>query len=252
MMRWPVVTALAIAGYLFFLLYSLPAQQVAGWLGDNNQSTLTLRGINGTIWSGEAEHAYYQARPLGQIEWHFKPSRLFLGKLAYDIELQQTGQQLQGTLLAGLGNSVRLEAVDALLLASQVPAWLQQRQMRLDGKIRAQQLDLAFTDGRLTAAEGTLQWLEGSVLSPLNLALGDLQADLTTDEDTGDITAELRDLKGAIAIQGEARLKVDGNFQVKGKLKPGDKADPGIASALRAFGRPQPDGSIQLNYAGRM
>jgi general secretion pathway protein N len=252
MMRWPAATALAIAGYLFFLLYNLPAQQVVGWLSGDNQLPLTLQGISGTVWSGEAEQVSFQRKPLGQMEWHFKPLRLILGKLAYGIELKQTGQQLQGTFITGFGNSVRLEEVDALLLASQLPEWLQQRQIRVDGKVRAQQLDIAFTDGQLTAAEGSLQWLEGAVRSPLNLTVGDLQADLTTDEASGDITAAVRDLKGSIAIQAEVSLKSDGNFQVKGKLKPGSKANPGLAGALQSIGRPQPDGTIQLNYAGKM
>lgn len=275
-MRWPAATALATAGYLFFLLYNIPAQQVVGWLSGDNQLPLTLQGISGTVWSGEADQVSFQRKPLGQMEWHFKPSRLILGKLAYGIELKQTGQQLQGTFITGFGNSVRLEEVDALLLASQLPewlqslalittggaedlllanqlpGWLQQRQISVDGKVRAQQLDLAFTDGQLTAAEGSLQWLEGAVRSPLNLTVGDLQADLTTDEASGDITAAVRDLKGSVAIQAEVSLKPDGNFQVKGKLKPGDKADPGLTGALQAIGRRQPDGTIQLNYAGKM
>ncbi|MEJ2466596.1 MAG: type II secretion system protein N [Candidatus Thiodiazotropha sp.] len=252
MMRWPAATALAIAGYLFFLLYNLPAQHVVGWFSGGNQLPLTLQGISGTVWSGEAEQVSYQRKPLGQMEWHFKPSRLILGKLAYGIVLKQAGQQLQGTFITGFGNSVRLEEVDALLLASQLPEWLQQRQIRVDGKVRAQQLDLAFTDGQLTAAEGSLQWLEGAVQSPLNLTVGDLQADLTTDEASGDITAAVRDLKGSVAIQADVSLKPDGNFQLKGKLKPGDKADPGLSGALQAIGRPQADGTILINYAGKM
>jgi general secretion pathway protein N len=276
MMRWPAATALAIAGYLFFLLYNLPAQHVVGWFSGGNQLPLTLQGISGTVWSGEAEQVSYQRKPLGQMEWHFKPSRLILGKLAYGIELKQAGQQLQGTFITGFGNSVRLEEVDALLLASQLPewlrslalittggaedlllanqlpGWLQQRQISVDGKVRAQQLDLAFTDGQLTAAEGSLQWLEGAVRSPLNLSVGDLQADLTTDEASGDITAAVRDLKGSVAIQADVSLKPDGNFQLKGKLKPGDKADPGLSGALQAIGRRQADGTILINYAGKM
>ncbi len=252
-MRWPAAVALGVASYLFFLLYSLPAQQVIGWVtGGNNALTVTLEGAEGTVWSGEAERVSYQHRPLGQLKWRFKPSRLLLGKIAYEIELEETGQSLQGILLTGWGDTYRLEQIDALLLARQLPEWLQQGQIRIDGKVRMQELDLTLSNGQLTAAEGTVQWLEGTLQSPMNLVIGDLQADLSTDDASGEIKAQIRDLKGAIGVQAEARLKPDGNFQLEGKLKPGDKADPGLTGALQAIGRRQPDGSIELKYAGKI
>jgi general secretion pathway protein N len=252
-MRLPALLFLGIASYLFFLLYNLPAPQVIGWLGLNEQAReVMLEGADGTVWSGEAKRLSYQRKPLGQINWSFLPSRLLLGKLAFDIELEDQGQQLQGRLVIGWGENLRLEHVEALLLASELPEWLQQRQVRIDDKVRLEEFDLTLTQGRVTAADGKVQWLGGALQSPLNLALGDLQADLSTDDESGDITAQIKDLKGSIGIAAEVRLKPDGNFQLDGSLKPGDKADPGLTGALQAIGRKQPDGSIQLKYAGKI
>jgi hypothetical protein len=86
----------------------------------------------------------------------------------------------------------------------------------------------------------------------MNMAIGDLQADISTDDASGDIKGQIRDLKGSIAIQAEVSLKTDGSFQFSGKMKPGDKADPGLTGALQAIGKKQPDGSIQLKYAGKI
>jgi general secretion pathway protein N len=252
-MRWTATIALGIVSYLAFLLLYLPAQQVAGWFSDTASAQgLILERPNGTLWSGTAERVSYQRKPLGQLKWSFKPSRLLLGKLAYDIELQETGQQLEGVFLAGFGDTYRLQNVDALLLARQLPEWLQLHGVRIDGKLRTSQLDLSFTQERLVAAEGSLQWLDGALDSPLNLDLGDLQAELSTDDDSGDIQARISDIKGTIGVQAEVRLKTDGNFQLQGTLKPGEKADPGLTGALQAIGRRQPDGSIQLKYDGRL
>lgn len=252
-MRWPAAVTLGISGYLFFLVYSLPAQQLVGWLADSGAAPgLQLAGISGTAWNGRANSLSYRNRPLGEINWRFQPGYLFLGKLAYDFELKDSGQQATGTLLAGLGNNTRVENLDALLLASRLPELLQQRQLRIGGKVRTEKLALNFSETQLTAAEGTIEWLDGSLQSPLNLSLGDLRADLLTDPDSGDITGQIRDLKGAIAVQADLRLNADGNFQVNGKLKPGDGADPGLTGALKAIGREQSDGTILLKYAGRL
>lgn len=252
-MRWPIALGLGLLAYLAFLIHSLPAQLVLGWIGaDSGAMPVAVEGVRGSIWDGEAQSVSYQRTPLGQIRWQFQPSGLLRGKLVSEVDIEDGGQRLQGTLVAGWSDNYRLENADALLRASRLPALLQQHQVRIDGKLRAQQLDLAFDKGRLTAANGTLQWLDGTLQSPLNLVIGDLQADLSSDEASGDITGQIRDLKGSIAVQAEIRLKPDGNFRFEGKLKPGDKADPGLTGALRAIGRQQPDGSILLNYAGRL
>ncbi len=251
-MRWHTAILLGIVSYLVFLVHATPAQQVIAWVGGDNPQSLALEGASGSVWSGEAERASYQRRLLGRLNWHFKPAYLLLGKLAYDLELQQAGQELKGRLLIGIGGPYRLEGIDALLLARQLPEWLQQRQLRIDGKLRAQELDLAFTRERLQSVSGSLQWLDGSVQSPLKLSLGDLQADLSTDEESGDIKASIRDLKGPMGIQADVSLKADGNYQFDGKLKPGDGVDSGLVSALKAIGRPQPDGSVKLKYSGRI
>ncbi len=251
-MRWSAAILLGIVSYVGFLVYETPARQAVVWLSGDGAQTPSLEGASGTLWSGEAERVSYQRRLLGRLQWRFKPAYLLLGKVAYDLELQQTGQEFKGRLIVGLGGPYRLEGVDALLLARQLPDWLQQRQLRIDGKLRAQQLDLAFTQEQLESVSGTLQWIDGSVQSPVNLTLGDLQADLSTDEESGDIKASIRDLKGPLGIQAEVSLKPDGNYQFDGKLKAGDGVDSGVAGALKAIGRPQPDGSVQVKYSGRI
>ena len=252
-MRWPVAVTLGVVGYLAFLLISLPAQQVVGWIADSGAAPgLRLEGPSGTAWEGKARNLIYRNRPLGELAWNFRPGYLLLGKLAYAFELKDSGQQASGTLLAGVGGDYRLEELDALLLASRLPELLQQNQVRVGGKVSAKQLALSFEENQVTAAEGTVEWLDGSLQSPLNLSIGDLRAELTTDPDSGDITGQVRDIKGAIGVQAEVRLKADGNFQLDGKLKPGDDADPGLTGALQAVGRQQSDGTILVKYSGRI
>ena len=84
-----------------------------------------------------------------------------------------------------------------------------QRQFRIGGKIDLNQVNLSIEDGRLTAADGQLRWLDAIVESPLKLKVGDLQADLSTDPE-GSVKADIRDLSGPTAIKGNASLKADG------------------------------------------
>lgn len=250
-MRRSAAIALGIGSYLLFLLLYFPAQQGLGLASAVGlEIPVRFDGIQGTLWSGEAGSASYQGMPLGRIRWHFKPGGLLLGRLGYRIELQGAGEGLSGSVRTGLGGGYRMEEVTGILRAEHVPPLLGQRQLNLGGMLDLEQLDLAFDGGRLSAAEGRIRWRDASLVAPVKLKLGDLQADLTNSENGG-VAAEIRDLDGPTGVKASANLAEDGNFQFKGLIKPGNNADPGLASALRAISRSGPDGSFPVNYSGR-
>lgn len=251
-MRWSGAIALGLGSYLLFLLLNLPAQQALGWANKGiARLPLAMAGASGTIWSGEADNASFAHTALGQLKWHFAPLSLLSGRIGYAIELKDGGEQLSGTLQAGIGGSYRLQDVRGLILADRVPQLMQQRQIRITGKIDMDQLDLGFSNGHLASAAGRIRWQDASVASPLTLKVGDLQADLTTEEN-GRIQAQIKNLGGDTLIKAEAGLNSDGNFQFDGSIKPGSGTDPGLTNALQAIGRSKPDGSFQLKYTGRI
>jgi general secretion pathway protein N len=251
-MRWFPALSLGIGSYLLFLLLNFPAQQAIGLASKAGlPASLRLDGAQGTLWSGEADSVSYRQIPLGRITWHFSPTRLLLGSLRYDIELRDAGQQLTGSVQTGLGGGYQLNQVKGVLLADRLPPLMQQSQLRLGGKIDLDQVSLSFDEGRLTAAEGQVRWLDALVDSPLKLKVGDLQADLLTEPD-GSVKADIRNLPGPTAIKANASLKADGNLNFEASVKPGSDTDPALTSALQAVGHSKPDGSFQLKYVGRL
>ncbi len=251
-MRIPLLIGLGVASYLLFLVLNFPAQHAIGWaLPQSSGSPVQVIGPSGSIWSGEASKLIYQKLPLGKVKWSFKPSNLLLGRLSYDFELEETGQKLTGVALTGVTGGYRVENLEGLLLANRIPQLLGQRQLDLAGKIDLSDLSISFDDGRLTSSEGSIRWLDASVTSPLNLTVGDLEAELSTD-DAGSIIAKIKDLKGPTSVKAEVSLKSDGNFQVDGNVKPSSNSDPGLSAALGAISKPKSDGSFQLKYSGKI
>lgn len=248
----PLLVTLGVASYLLFLVLNLPAQHAIGWaLPDGSGSPVQLMGINGTIWTGEAETVVYQKLPLGKVKWSFKPANLLLGRLSYDFELTDTGQKLTGVALTSVTGGYRLQQVEGLLLANRIPQLIGQRQVDLNGRLDLSNLSLNYSDGRFTSSEGRIRWLDAAVTSPINLQVGDLQADLSTD-DAGSMLAKIKDIKGPTGINADISLKHDGNFQLSGSIKPSGKTDPGLNSALRAVSKAKPDGSFELKYSGKI
>ena len=250
-MRWPAAIALGVGSYLLFLLLNIPAQQAIGWANKDGALPLTMAGVSGTLWSGEAENASYQRIPLGQVKWRFKPLSLLGGRIGYAIELKEAGQQLTGIVQAGMGGSYRVRDLQGLMLADRLPQLLGQRRVGVAGRIDMNQLDLDISDGHLTSAQGQIRWQEAAVVSPVALKLGDLQADLTRADDGG-IKAQIKNLGGTTVINAQAGLSSDGNFQFDGSIKPGSDSDPGLNSALQAISSRKPDGSFQLKYTGKI
>jgi hypothetical protein len=251
-MRPPLLIGLGIGSYLLFLVLNFPAQHAIGWaLPEGSGSPVKLIAPSGTIWSGEAEKVIYQQLPLGKVKWSFKPSNLLLGRMSYDFELADTGQKVTGVALTGVTGGYRVEQIEGLLLASWIPQLVGQRQLDLAGKLDLSDLSISFDDGKLTSSEGRVRWLDASVTSPLNLQVGDLEAELSTD-DTGAIIAKIKDLKGPTGVKAEVSLKNDGNFQLDGSVKPSSKTDPGLSAALSAISKPKSDGSFQLKYSGKI
>ncbi|MEJ2622363.1 MAG: type II secretion system protein N [Candidatus Thiodiazotropha sp.] len=99
-------------------------------------------------------------------------------------------------------------------------------------------------------AEGEVQWLGSALKSPFALKVGDLQADVETD-DAGVVQGKIKDLGGATAVNGELSLNPEGDFQVNGQIKPSADSDPKLDGALSAISKRSPDGSYQITYSGR-
>jgi general secretion pathway protein N len=250
-MRRRAALMLGIGSYLLFLLLYFPAQQAMGLASVMGlELPFRLDGTQGTLWSGEAGSLSYQGMPLGRISWHFKPAGLLLGRIGYQIELRDAGQEITGSVRTGLGGGYRMEELTGLLEAERIPQLMGQGQIGMGGRLDLNQLDLAFDDGRISAAEKSIRWHDASLTSPVKVKLGDLQADLSNAEDGG-VKAEIHDLSGPTGIKANANLAADGNFQFEGSVKPSSGSDPGLTTALQAFGASRPDGSFPVKYSGR-
>ena len=251
-MRWSTPLSLGIGSYLLFLVLNFPAQQAVG-LADKAGvlAPIGLDGVQGTFWSGEAAGISFQQMPLGHVTWRISPASLLLGRLRYNIDLRDASQQLTGSVQTGLIGGYRLEALKGQVTADRIPQLIQQRQIRIGGRIELDQVDLSFEEGRLTSADGRIRWFDALIASPMKLKTGDLQADLSTETDGG-VKVDIRDLSGPTAIKASAILAADGNYRFEASLKPGSETDPALTTALKAVSHGNPDGSFQLKFTGRI
>jgi general secretion pathway protein N len=80
--RWSWL-ALGVGAYLAFALASFPAGTAYRWFVPD---TVTLAGIQGTLWSGRAGAASVGGLTVQNLRWRVRPWPLFVGRLSADVE----------------------------------------------------------------------------------------------------------------------------------------------------------------------
>ncbi|WP_177169871.1 type II secretion system protein N [Ectothiorhodospira marina] len=249
---WHYVLAGLIA-YIVFLLATWPATLAhdlardRGWL----PSDLALEGLSGSVWSGGAQQLRWEALSLQGLAWQVSAWPLLRGELRTHIQFAGPGSG--GSVQLGLRpNGMRLENLRADLPAAYLADAFLDFPVIVEGRILA---DIPAVhvhhESGFTQAEGTLGWLGAASGLPQAIPLGDLRAELGTDDD-GRLRAVARDHGGPLFLEATARLSPVGPWQIQGRLGARDQAEPGLGQALSLMGREDSEGRIPLNLSGRL
>jgi hypothetical protein len=249
-MRWWNLTLVGLFAYLCFLAASLPARHLLGWLEGDNMP-VAMQGVKGTIWSGQAEQAVYRKNGLGAVSWGFEPLGLFRGRLEYRFALRDQGQEVKGFVSSTpLGDQFQLREITGLIGMENLLQLLEQSHLQARGRLDLNLQEVGFSPQQLHSAEGSIRWLDAGINSPVPLELGGLQIDLANENEN--ILTRIKDLNGPIKVEAEVNLSPDREYLITGKIKQQGPDSQGLSSLLRSFGKPAADGSIQINYKGRL
>jgi hypothetical protein len=251
-MRWWSYLLIGLGGYLMFMLVEMPAHHTVGLaLAGNDKLPFSFASMKGSLWRGKLEAVNYQGIPLDKLKWQFTPSSLLLGKIGFDIELRHMNHRLDANLARTLGGDLRIQDVVGTLPASMIAKAAGLGQIAVDGEVDLNMDHLTIEAERIASAEGQIKWLNPALLSPFAVKEGNLKAEVTTD-DSGTIKVKINDLGGATSVDGELNLTNQGNYDLKGAIKPGAGSDPGLSSALKAMAKGQPDGSFRISFNGSL
>jgi general secretion pathway protein N len=241
---------LGLITFIIALLWQAPATLLATTLEQNNPG-LRIKGISGRFWNGSAEQVTYQQTPLGKATWTINPLGLLMASFKGHLTLHSTDFNLDGDFVAGMKGSLSL--TDTQFDAS--GAWINRLQnyTRLGGTFRGSIIELDSTPSNPAEPpliNGTLNWEQGSIKSPINLPEGNYQLVITPDSD-GKLTGKLASNKAPLDLKGTLTLDKTWKYttDVKVKATPKGKALRGLLSMA---GKKSPDGSIHLKQTGSL
>jgi general secretion pathway protein N len=249
-MRWWFYAIAGCLAYLFTLVASFPIQHIVYRLNSSNLP-LIIGQINGTIWHGEVDRVNFRNVPLGPAEWRFVPLSLLQGQIEYAIALNHPDHTLEGYLAMDLlSNGFGLSEFKGRLPTDSLLKLSNQADLNARGQLELDIRELQILHRRIVSAEGEIRWLDAGIERPVKADLGSLQFNLSGDDKA--FKSDIKELDGPLQVNGEFALLPDGSYNLNGKVKANNGADQGLISLLQTIGRTANDGSIQIDYAGRM
>ncbi len=238
-----------VGAYIVFLIMTAPAALSYAKLRPRI-APLNLSDVSGTLWSGHAGSLSYAALHLTDLNWSMHPFGLLLGRLESGLTLNDSALHGSVTLGRTLGGTLYLTDLDgeAELPALQASGLLKII-LPITGQAQFALSRLRYSDGKLIAAEGTIDVKHAETLVP-QLALGDFHVQLETLQ--AGIKATLSDRGGALRAQGVAMISPDGRYQFNGTFSPRDPNQTNLLQYLRMMGPMGKDGRVSVNTNGHI
>jgi general secretion pathway protein N len=252
------LVALGVLALLGFALATLPATVLSGPLG---RAGLTASGFTGSVWSGTAHGFAWRGVELGDLDWTLAPLELLSGRAAGHLELARVDGAVDTDFDVALFGRRDLRLTNAKLqlpldaLAALPFGTAKGWRGRATGVFE----EVRVADGWPVALQGTLD-LDGLVAPPpRNTPVGSFhvvfphprpQPSLSIPADAGNLTAQVRDKAGSLAVDGQFTLSRARNFSLEGTLAPRGPIPPDLARSLQLLGPADPAGRRQFSVGG--
>ncbi len=248
--RWLGYGALLAAVYLVSLLALLPARAAWPLIEPRLDLPVALEvaGLSGSAWKGRADDVRLNGRPLGALEWRWRPSALLGARLGFQLVWSEGPDRLD--LALGLrpgslqANDIRGHvAADRLQRLFDLP-------LLLDGTFELDVAELGYAgDAGFRNLQGTLAWHDAAGGLPRPMTLGHYRLELQDDD--GRLLARVASgPESALEALGFADWHPVSGYRVELDLRAGAGAAPGLINALDTLGPRQPDGKYRLRRAG--
>jgi general secretion pathway protein N len=236
------------AAYLLFLLITVPADRVAGLLAQNTPG-LELQSVTGTLLSGRAQRAVIHGLGMGPVSWSLRPLPLMMGRLEYRLDLQDPVIRGKGDVGSGLSGHVYLRDLRVALKPDPLVNHFSPVPVQTSGDVTLLIESLELVDGFPGELSGQLEWAGASIIEPVALSLGYVEASLHGE--SNNVVCRLTGT-GQTALSGDFSLTKAGDYRLNLLLTPGAGVTTDIVDGLKAFGQARPGGAYLITDAGHL
>ena len=240
--RAAALAALGLAAYLLFLAALTPATFLGARVEAASRGTLRVTEASGRWWRGEA-------RVNGNlVTWSFAPSRLFAGRIAFDVRAASPGltAELEAARAIGGWQARDLKASgDASALAALIPMMAT---LRPGGALTLSAPRLDW-DGEQLRGAGQAEWRGATVGLSEVRPLGSFKASLEAIGGPSRITVAT--IEGPLRLNGQGTLAPTGAIVFTGEARADATQAAALEPLLSVMGPRRPDGAYTLEWRSR-
>ena len=233
-----------LLAFLIAALWQLPLSYAKPHIEKLTKGDIQLGEVSGTIWKGESKNFSVKNTPLGRLNWTVQPLKSLLS-LSVKSSFKLDGDNIKANGFVGVFPNKKVTLnntafdIDALFINK-----LQNKAV-LDGEIKGDIKHAELHNKNLPIIDGTIDWKEGALKSPIKLPAGDYNAIITPD--SGNLRIKLTSTDAPAELNGDIKLNKDWKYDSNIKVKANDK---GLNSMLKFTGKPQADGSYAFKNKG--
>jgi general secretion pathway protein N len=235
-------TLLALVGGGVFMgvaIATLPASLLVSHLPPD----ITVDGVGGSVWSGDADLVRVRGVALGAASWSIEPLGLLSGRLQYHLDLTRSDGSLHGRIAATAGALLGEDlALDLPIGVLSGDGW----QGEMKGTIRSIRLEQGWPVS-LTGA-----FTFSNVQPPgAGVAIGSyaVEFDPATNAD-GRLVGRVRDVDSPLQVRAQLLIKRDRSYTLDGDVTPRPNAPPQVTQAIGFLGAPDASGRRPFMIGG--
>ncbi len=228
----------------------MPAK-VVNWLPLPRE--LSIEGVSGTVWNGQAQNVAWQGQNYGQLQWNVNAWQLLTADLQAKVrfgrgsDVDMIGRGVVGYRLSGpyAENVVAsIPVANALPYLPRIPVPL-----TLEGQLELTIQSLQYAAPYCHQGEGTLVWNTQQIGSPLGeLTTGPIIADISCHDNVIDVKGSQQSAQ--VSSGFSATMQQNRRYKTNAWFKPEEEFPQQLSEQLKYL-RPSRNGQYQFDYNGR-
>jgi len=243
---------LGVTAYCYFMLVNFPASASYKYfiVPFDRANKISLQGLSGTLWAGQAAQARIASLNFGKLNWDLQLLSLFGGKLGIDLLTEGKDSRIEVRAKGSIDKTLYLDKLQGKLPAQSLMPLLYGFPVAIAGQISADIKHAEIKQGKRIDVEGKMIWHQAALTAPQAVELGDLFVALRPDKNGTKLL--LSDQGGALTLDGTIQVKHNGQYKMNVYLGTRDKNQTALANGLKMLGRTNPQGKVLVSRTGRL
>ncbi len=253
-MRIVWLTLLGLLAYVVGVAVLFPAAPVVDRIRPQ-LGPVALEGVNGKLYKGviDSVRSTDDLLPLefSNVGWTLAPKTLLSGGAGASFSFDGYGGQGQGLAARRWNGDIAITDFTFNAQAKALEPLLPVPVASFSGDLTGDIAAIELSNNLLSRFEGTLNWNNAQLESPVPTSLGDVQVQITPEgEQSHMITLDAAG--GDVAMEGTVTMTQSGDFSADVLFTPAASASPAVINGLRQMGRADAQGRVRFVRQGNV